>query len=83
MTDRFEQMPSQTIDLFFGVTLPFRAGSAPGPGHHRDAIRLCGTVTDGLGVTVTDFDRIGGPLAGAFRPDRVLERHRLQSEKTP
>lgn len=54
MTDRYEQTPSQTIGPFFGFALPFPAGSELVPGHHPDAIRLHGTVTDGLGDPVVD-----------------------------
>lgn len=48
------QTPSQTIGPFFGFALPYPGGAELVPGHHPQAIRLHGTVTDGAGEPIQD-----------------------------
>lgn len=48
------QTPSQTIGPFYGYALPYAHGPELVPGHHPQAIRLHGTVTDGAGEPVID-----------------------------
>lgn len=48
------QTPSQTVGPFFGYALPFGGGPNLVPGHHPQAIRLHGTVTDGAGDIIPD-----------------------------
>lgn len=48
------QTPSQTIGPFFGFALPYPRGPELVPGHHPQAIRLHGTVTDGAGEPIQD-----------------------------
>lgn len=50
----FLQTPSQTIGPFYGFALSYDQGPELVPGHHPNAIRLHGTVTDGAGEPVID-----------------------------
>jgi protocatechuate 3,4-dioxygenase alpha subunit len=54
MTERFLQTPSQTIGPFFGYALPYAGGSDLVPAHLPLAIRLHGTVFDGIGQPIPD-----------------------------
>lgn len=46
--------PGQTVGPFFGYALPFEGGGELVPPAHPDAIRLHGSVLDGLGKPVPD-----------------------------
>ena len=53
-TVQLVQTPSQTVGPFFGYALPYDGGPNLVPGHHPQAIRLHGTVTDGTGAEIPD-----------------------------
>lgn len=74
---RLIQTPSQTVGPFFGFALPYEGGPDLVPGHHPQAIRLHGTVTDGAGEPIPDAlleiwqaDASGNPVEARGSLDR-------------
>ena len=74
---RLIQTPSQTVGPFFGYALPYDGAADLVPGHHPQAIRLHGTVTDGAGDAIPDAlleiwqaDAAGNPVEARGSLDR-------------
>lgn len=54
MTQRLPATPSQTVGPFFGFSLPYEGGEDLADRTHPAAVRLHGTIFDGVGSPISD-----------------------------